>query len=259
MRKALLVSVLSVALPSRDAAQVPYARIARAERDSASWLTYSGNYSGHRYSSLAQVTTANVASLRAVWVYQAGSPGSLETTPLVADGVMYVTEAPSTVVALDVRTGLSLWSWSPQIGPDVRHIGFGRVNRGVALLDSSVYVGTLDAHLVALDARSGAVRWNVMVADNAASYSITLAPLAIDGRIIVGVSGAEAGIRGFVDAYDARSGKLIWRFHTVPAPGEPGSETWKDTTSWRWGGGSTWLTGSFDPALNLIYWRVGNP
>ena len=259
MRKVLLVAALGAAISVRAPAQVPYTRLAHAERDSASWLTYSGNFSAHRYSPLAQVTTANVASLRAVWVHQANSAGTMETTPIVADGVMYITEAPSSVVALDVRTGQELWRWTPQIRTDVRNIGFPRTNRGVAILDSTVFVGTLDAHLVALDARSGAVRWNVVVGDNGAGYAMTLAPLAIDGKVIVGISGAEAGIRGFVDAYDARSGKLVWRFYTVPAPGDPGSDTWKDTTSWRWGGGSTWLTGSYDPQLNLLYWGVGNP
>jgi alcohol dehydrogenase (cytochrome c) len=140
----------------------------------------------------------------------------------------------------------------------VRAIGFPKVNRGVALLGGSVYVGTLDAHLVALDAKAGVVRWDTVVADNALGYAITSAPLALDGKVVIGVSGGEAGIRGFLDAYDARTGDRLWRFHTIPGPGEPGHESWGGD-SWKTGGGPTWLTGSYDPALNTLYWGVGNP
>ena len=141
---------------------------------------------------------------------------------------------------------------------EVKTIGFPEINRGVAILDDTIVVGTLDAHLVALDAHSGAVRWDVHVADNALGFSITAAPLAIDGAVVVGVAGAEAGIRGFLDAYDIATGERVWRFWTVPAPGEPGSETWGGN-SWETGGGSTWLTGSYDPDLGLLYWGIGNP
>jgi len=258
MRHLLPAVMLACAAGSVNA-QVPFTRLLQADRDSADWLTYSGNYAAQRYSRLGQINTRNVASLKVAWVYQADGPGVMETTPLVVDGVMYVTEAPSTVVALDARTGRELWRWTPEMPANVGSIGGGPTNRGVAVLDSSVYVATLDAKLVALDARSGAVRWSATVADNRAGYFMTGAPLAIDGKIIVGISGAEAGIRGFVDAYDARRGARLWRFYTVPAPGEPGSQTWKDATSWGTGGGSTWVTGSYDPRLNLLYWGVGNP
>ena len=227
-------------------AQVPYARIRAADREPGSWLTYSGTYDGHRFSPLAEITPANVARLRPEWVYQVQEPGPIEATPLVADGVMYLTEARSRVAALDLRTGRTLWRYEPSIPKDVRLIGFGPTNRGVALLDDRVYVGTLDAHLVALDAASGAVRWNVVVADNALGYAITSAPLAIDGRIVIGVSGGEAGIRGFIDAYDAKTGARAWRFQTVPGPGEPGHETWAGD-SWKTGGAPTWLSGSLRP------------
>jgi len=239
-------------------AQVPYSRIVTAADEPASWLTYSGTYDGHRFSPLAEITPANVARLRPAWVYQAQESGIVEVTPLVADGVMYVTEPRSQVVALDLRTGRTLWRYDPQVPKTVRAIGYFPVNRGVALLDDRVYVGTLDARLVALDAASGAVRWEVTVADNALAYGITAAPVAVDGKIIIGVSGAEAGIRGFLDAYDARTGVRLWRFHTVPGPGEPGHDTWAGD-SWKTGGGSTWLSGSYDPELNLLYWGVGNP
>jgi alcohol dehydrogenase (cytochrome c) len=239
-------------------AEVPYERIAAAGNEPNSWLTYSGTYSSHRYSKLAEITADNVSQLRVAWVYQVRRPGLVEATPLVADGVMYITEPPSTVTALDLRSGRPLWSWSPKMPRDVRHIGFPAVNRGIAILDDMVYVGTLDAHLVALDAKSGLVRWDVVVADNKTAHSITHAPLALDGKIIVGISGGEAGIRGFLAAYHAKSGERLWRFWTIPGPGEPGHDTWGGD-SWKTGAGATWLTGSYDPHLNLLYWGVGNP
>ncbi|MBP7775698.1 MAG: PQQ-dependent dehydrogenase, methanol/ethanol family [Acidobacteria bacterium] len=239
-------------------AQVPYARLASAEREPASWLTYSGTYDGHRFSPLAEITPENVARLRPAWVYQVVEPGLVEMTPIVADGVMYVTESRSQVAALDLRTGRTLWRYDPQIPKAVRAIGYAPVNRGVAVLNDRVYVGTLNAHLVALDAASGAVRWDVQVADNALAYGITSAPLAVDGKIIIGVSGGEAGIRGFLDAYDAATGARLWRFYTVPGPGEPGHDSWGGD-SWKTGGAPTWLSGSYDPELNLLYWGVGNP
>jgi alcohol dehydrogenase (cytochrome c) len=257
----LLSLVLSptLLLPSTLLAQVPYERIAHARQDTANWLTYSGSYAAQRYSPLGQITPGNIERLRVTWTYQVGGGSLIETTPLVADGIMYLTEPPSTVTALDARTGERIWRWSPTLPDTITNIGFPRVNRGVALLDSTVFVGTLDAHLVALDAATGAVRWDVQAADNARGYSLTLAPLAIDGKVIVGVSGGEAGIRGFIDAYDAATGTRLWRFYTVPGPGQPGAETWGGAGSWQTGGGSTWVTGAFDPQLDLLYWGVGNP
>ncbi len=238
--------------------QVPYQRILDAESDPANWLTYAGNYASHRHSSLDQINRQSVTRLKTAWVYQIRHAGIIETSPLVNDGVMYLTEPPSTVTALDVHTGRPLWTWSPEIPRDVVVIGSPPVNRGVALLDDMVFVGTIHGHLVALDSKTGIVRWDVIVEDNKKGYYLTLAPLALEGRIIVGVSGAEAGIRGFVDAYDPKTGQKLWRTFTVPQPGEPGAETW-GKESWRTGGGSTWLTGSYDPELNLLYWMTGNP
>ncbi|MDE0433197.1 MAG: PQQ-dependent dehydrogenase, methanol/ethanol family [Bryobacterales bacterium] len=239
-------------------AQVPYERLRNADQEPGSWLTYSGAYHGQRFSKLDQISTGNVADLRAVWVYQVEGSGEIETTPLVADGVMYVTELEARVTALDVRTGRPLWTYQHAMPEGVLNIGFGRTNRGGALLDETFYFGTLDAHLVALDAKSGALRWKTKVAENKLGYSITAAPLAIDGKIIVGISGGEAGIRGFLDAYDAETGERAWRSHTIPAPGEPGNDTWGGD-SWKTGAGATWLTGSYDPELDLLYWGTGNP
>jgi alcohol dehydrogenase (cytochrome c) len=256
--RVMRLALVALLGPVTASAQVPNARIHAAAGEPGSWLTYSGTYDGHRFSPLDEITPANVGKLRPEWVYQVQEPGPIENTPLVADGVMYITEARSRVAALDLRTGRTLWRYEPAIPKDIRLIGFGPSNRGVALLDDRVYVGTLDAHLVALDAASGAVRWNIVVADNALGYAITSAPLAIDGKIVIGVSGGEAGIRGFVDAYDAKSGARAWRFQTVPGPGEPGHETWAGD-SWKTGGAPTWLSGAYDPELNLLYWGVGNP
>ncbi|HSF14267.1 MAG TPA: PQQ-dependent dehydrogenase, methanol/ethanol family [Vicinamibacteria bacterium] len=238
--------------------QVTYERLRNAEREPGHWLTYSGNYASHRFSSLDEIRRDNVARLRPTWIYQTQESGELETSPLVADGVMYFTEASGAVVALDVKTGRELWRWSRPLPKDLRTLGFPRTNRGLAILGETIYAGTLDARLVALDAVSGAVRWDANVADNELGYAITAAPLAIDGKIVMGVSGGEAGIRGFLDAYDAATGERIWRFHTVPGPGEPGNETWGGD-SWKTGGGATWLTGSYDPESDLLIWGTGNP
>lgn len=243
-------------------AEVAFERLTAAGTD-GNWLTYSGSYRSERFLPLDQINRENVAHLKAIWAYQMqptdfSGAGLQETTPLVVDGIMYLTESPSSVSALDARTGRLLWHWSPELDEEVLHIGFPKVNRGVAILGNTLYVGTLDARLFALDAATGAVRWETVVASNADGFSLTLAPLALDGRIIVGVSGAEAGVRAFVDAYDADTGERVWRTYTVPAPGEPGSESW-GADSWQTGGGSTWLTGSYDPDLDLLYWMTGNP
>ena len=239
-------------------AQVPYQRVAAADKTPSDWLTYSGNFQAQRFSALDQINTQNVSTLKPSWVYQMRNPGIVETTPIVADGVMYITEPPSTATALDARTGRPLWTYTPRIPKDVIIIGSPPVNRGVAILDNTVFLGTVNCHLIALDAKTGSVRWDTTVDDNKNGYYITAAPLAIDGKIIIGVSGAETGIRGFIDAYDPKTGKRLWRSWTVPAKGEKGSESWGGDSAER-GGGSTWVTGSFDPELNLIYWGTGNP
>lgn len=245
-------------LPSYPTGEVPFQRLAQADQTPEDWLTYSGNYYGQRHSRLDQLTADNVNQLKVHWVYQLQGRGLVETSPIVLDGIMYITEPPSTVTALDVRTGRRLWSYQPAMASNLVTWGFPAVNRGVAVLDDKVFVGTLDAHLVALDAKSGSERWKVKVAENATGHAITAAPLALDGKIIVGISGGEAGIRGFLDAYDAETGERLWRFWTIPGPGEPGHETWGGD-SWKTGAGPTWLTGSYDPDLNLLYWGIGNP
>jgi alcohol dehydrogenase (cytochrome c) len=238
-------------------AQVPAARIAGAAGEPGNWLTYSGNYNGHRHSALAQIDTKNVARLKPAWVYQSREAGKIETSPIVVDGAIYITEKPHIVTALDGRTGRPIWSYRRPAAENVPAC-CGAVNRGAAVLDDALYHLTFDAKLVALDLKSGKPRWEVVVADPKLGYSCTVAPLAVKDKIIVGISGGEFGIRGFLDAYDAKTGERAWRFWTIPGPGEPHHETW-ESDSWKSGGAPTWVTGSFDPELNLIYWGTGNP
>jgi len=254
-RAAFLLALLG--LGPAAVAQVPYERILRADSDPGNWLTYSGNYAAHRHTKLTQITPDNVARLKPIWVYQQADTSKWEVTPLVVDGIMYITERPNIVTALDTRTGRPLWNYRRPIPPDIS-ICCGTPNRGLAILGDAVYLCTFDSRLVCLDASTGLERWDVPVDDYKRGYSMTLAPLAVKDKIIVGVSGGEYGVRGFIDAYDARTGQHAWRFYTVPAPGEPGNETWSGD-SWKTGGAAAWLTGAFDPALNLVYWTTGNP
>src|SRR5437762_10689249 len=190
------ILVASVFSSSSALAQVPYDRLVKAGSEPANWLTYAGTYKSQRYTQLDQINKRNVAQLKPAWVYQLRAAGVFETSPLVVDGVMYMTEPPSTVTALDVRTGRPLWTWTPRIPDDVIVIGSPPVNRGCAVLDNMVYAGSIAGHLAALDAKTGALRWDVAVDENKLGYYLTLAALALDGEISEGVSGAEDGRRG---------------------------------------------------------------
>jgi alcohol dehydrogenase (cytochrome c) len=253
MRFLLAAVFLAVLLP----AQVPYQRIVNADQEPQNWLTYSRTYNGQRYSPLTELTSANVAGLKSIWTYQIFDIDHFEATPIAVDGVLYVSEPPDTVLALDARTGRRLWRYIREVPNDI-HVCCGRVNRGVAILDNTVYVGTLDAHLIALNATNGTVQWDTKVADYTGGYALTGAPLAIDGKVLIGIAGGEWGIRGFIDAYDSKTGKQLWRLWTIPGPGETGHQTWPGDT-WKTGGASAWVTGSYDPDLNLVYWGTGNP
>jgi alcohol dehydrogenase (cytochrome c) len=232
-------------------------RIRKARSEPSNWLTYWGDYGGQHYSPLNQITTANVRQLQAKWALQLPGDSVVESVPIVVNGVMYTTGPPGQVFALDAHTGRVLWKYERKQKVVNPYEG-NRVNRGVAVLDNRVFFGTLDAALIALDARSGALLWETQVADTMQGYSVTAAPLAVKNMVITGIAGGEYGIRGFIDAYDAATGKRLWRFHATPGPGEFGSDTWEGN-SWQRGGGATWLTGSYDPDLNLLYWGVGNP
>ena len=232
-------------------------RLVNSAAEPQNWLMYSGDYKSRRYSGLNQVHRKNASRLQMQWVYQLGALDRAETTPLVVDGVMYITEAPSNVVAVDAATGRPYWRYDHELADELV-ICCGRNNRGVAVHGDRIFMSTLDAHLVSLDSKTGNVLWDVQMADSKVGYSKTAAPLVIGNKVITGIAGGEYGIRGFVDAYDVKTGSLDWRFYTIPGPDNPDNQTWEGD-SWRTGGSASWMTGSYDPELNLIYWGTGNP
>ncbi len=232
-------------------------RLVNADAEPHNWLMYSGNYSAQRYSGLDQIHRHNVAALEVAWVHQLRVLDQAETTPLVVDGVMFITESPSTVIAVDAASGRPYWRYEHQL-PDELVICCGRNNRGVAVHGDTVLMSTLDAHVVALDAKTGSVLWETEVQEASAGYSKTAAPLVVGDKVFAGVAGGEYGIRGLIDAYNLHTGKREWRFNTTPGPDHPDNRSWSGE-SWRTGGAATWMTGSYDPELNLLYWGTGNP
>ena len=232
-------------------------RLLSASEEPENWLMYSGQYNSQRHSRLTAIDKSNVDQLEVKWVKQLETLADVETTPLVVDGVMYLTQSPSNVIALDAATGSQFWTYEHAL-PEKLALCCGRQNRGVAILGETLFLGTLDAKLIALDAKTGAVQWEAQSADPATGYSKTAAPLVIGDKVISGIAGGEYGIRGFLDAYDANTGELVWRFYTIPGEGEPHNDTWEDD-SWKTGGAPTWITGAYDPDLNLVYWGTGNP
>ena len=250
----LVWAVTSPPLVGQSYTPVTDARLTDPEPEN--WLSYRGNYAGWGYSPLAQVNTANVRDLVPVWTFSTGILNGHESPPLVNDGVMFVTTPENHLLALDASSGELLWRYRYPL-PQNR-VGLHNTNRGVALYGDKVYLATLDARVVALDAASGSVVWNEAVQENSAGYYMTIAPLAARGKIMVGVSGGELGIRGFVVALDSETGDEVWRTYTIPAPGEPGNDTWP-VDAWRTGGAPVWVPGHFDPELNLTYWGTGNP
>jgi alcohol dehydrogenase (cytochrome c) len=257
-----LISIAAVAALTALFAQGPpvnYERLLKADREPGNWLMYSNTYNGWRYSRLNQITAENVHRLRVKWLFQARHPEKFETTPLVVDGIMYLTRPENDIFALDAETGRTLWTYRHR-NPERTYNCCGRVNRGLAMLDHRLFMNTLDMHLVAVDARSGRLLWKTRMFDHtsAGGYAATGAPLAVKGKVIVGMAGGEHGVSGFLDAYDAATGKHLWRFHTIPQPGEPNFGTWAGD-SWKTGGASTWNNGSYDPDLNLVYWGTSNP
>ena len=239
---------------SRSYSPVTDARLESPE--ARNWLMYLREYSSWSYSPLNRINTRNVADLAPVWTMSTGTAEGHQAPPIVNDGVMFVTTPFNQVLAIDAKTGDLLWRYRHQMPADIR-MGHP-TNRGVALYGDNVYTATSDARVVALDAKTGKVVWNKAVENYNNGYYMTIAPLAARGRIMVGVSGGERGIRGFVVALDANTGEQIWKTYTVPAPGEPGNDTWPGD-SWRTGGAPVWVTGSFDPKLGLTYWGTGNP
>jgi alcohol dehydrogenase (cytochrome c) len=257
IRRAILPLLLAAAIPYALHGQVAPGRIVRAADEPNNWLTYSGGYFGQRHSALRQVDAANVKNLEIKWIFQANSLQSFSATPLVVDGIMYVTQAPNDVLAIDAVTGKVFWMYHYAASPG-RLCCRGQVNRGVAIHGDTLFMATVDAYLVALDAKNGRPIWKSKVGDAPNAYGMTLAPLVIKDKVLVGVAGAEFGIRGYIAAYEVATGKEAWRFYTIPGPGEPGHDTWKGD-SWQHGGGSVWTTGTYDAELNLTYWGIGNP
>ena len=251
----LLASLLIAA--SLPAADITNDKLLRAQSDPGAWLTYGRNYAGWRYSELAEINASNVAQLAPQWIFQTGVNGKNETTPLVFDQMMFVTGPENHAWALDLRTGRPVWHYYKPLPPGVS-ICCGKVNRGFAVLGQKLFKVNLEARLLALDYKTGNVLWETEIDSVKKGYSATVAPLVIKNMVLVGIAGAEYGVRGFIDAYDIDTGKRRWRFWTVPGPGEPGNDTWGGD-SWKYGGGSTWVTGTYDPELNLTYWGTGNP
>lgn len=249
--------------------------LVKAGSNDANWLLYGRTYDGHRYSPLKQVDTKNVSKLLPVWTFQTGVLDGFECTPLVIDGIMYVTTPWNHAYAIDAKTGGQLWHYQKSL-PENLALCCDAVNRGFAASGERLYMATLDAHLVCLDRNTGEEVWDTPITAPGAeggpevgdiykmAYSATLAPLVVKDKVIVGISGAEYGIRGFIDAYDLRTGKRLWRFYTVPSADDKSEhaqkalKTWEGNT-WLTGGGSAWVTGTYDPELNTLYWGIGNP
>jgi alcohol dehydrogenase (cytochrome c) len=252
-----LAAIAFLLAASATFAQVSYQQLLDAASQPQNWLTYSGSYKSQRYSTLSQITPDNAKNLEIKWIFQADSVQKMESTPLVVNGIMYVTQAPDDIVALDAKEGRVFWIYHYPVPADA-HLCCGLVNRGLAILGNTLFMGTVNGHLVAVDAKDGHLLWDTPLGDNRFGYGITEAPLVVKNEVIVAMAGAESGIRGFVAAFSAETGQQLWKFNTVPSPGEPGNDTWKGDT-WKRGGGSSWMTGSYDPELNLVFWGIGNP
>jgi alcohol dehydrogenase (cytochrome c) len=257
----LLSAAATAILPAQEVAPPPLVTLQEIAEglpaDGSRWLTFGGNYSNQRHSPLTQITPANVNRLVPQWTFQTATLGNFETTSLLRDNVLYVTGPQNVAWALDARTGRQIWRYRRELPPNLTAC-CGLVNRGFGVLGDKLFMVTLDAHLLALDMKTGGIVWDATLEDYKIGYASTIAPVVVKNKVIVGVAGGEFGIRGFIDAYDAQTGKRAWRFYTIPGPGEPGNDTWAGD-SWKIGGAGVWVTGAYDPDLNLLYYGVGNP
>ena len=253
----MLTAVVGLAAAQTPSGPITFERIQNSNREPQNWLTYSGNNMGQRYSLLTQITPQNAKDLEMAWLWQARSVEKFEATSIVVDGILYTVQAPNDVVALDAKTGRPIWTYQYRNLPEARNC-CGQVNRGLAILGETLFMGTLDAHIIALDAKSGDLLWKTKVADAKDRYAITHAPLVVKDKVIVGTAGGDGGAPGIIAAFDAKTGSEVWRFNTIPKPGEPGNETWSGD-SWKRGGAAVWNTGAYDPESNLTYWGTGNP
>jgi alcohol dehydrogenase (cytochrome c) len=255
--RALLLALPCLLAGAFARSEVSFERILNAEREPQNWLSYSGTLSNQRYSRLDEIDTRNVSDLELAWVWQSRSLEKFEATALVVDGILYTVQAPNDVVALDAATGRPFWTYHHEPAPEARTC-CGRVNRGVAILGDTLFMGTIDAHLLAIDAKSGELVWDTQVAEAAQNYSITMPPLVVRDKVLIGTAGGDFDTRGIIAAFDAKTGRELWRFRTIPGPGEPGNDTWAGD-SWKVGGAAVWNAGAFDPRTNLVYFGTGNP
>jgi alcohol dehydrogenase (cytochrome c) len=257
MKIAPLIAGIVLAVPVTSFAQSDR-ELARGSADTGSVLNYGMGYDLQRYSPLKQIDAKNVHRLVPVWNYSLDDNRSEESQPLVYKGVLYITTHGMTA-AVDVKTGTEIWKTKLEYPADVpRVVCCGIINRGAAIYDGKLFRTTLDANVIALDASTGKELWRQKAADYKVGFTMTMAPLVADGVVITGISGAEFGTRDFIDGWDPDSGKHLWRTYTIPEPNEPGGNTWSGDT-WKYGGGSTWITGSYDPELKTVYWGIGNP
>jgi alcohol dehydrogenase (cytochrome c) len=253
----LVLAGAGLAIAQTPSGPITFERIQNSNREPQNWLTYSGNNMGQRYSPLTQVTPQNVQDLELAWLWQARSVEKFEATSIALDGILYTVQAPNDIVALDAATGRPKWTFLYRNPPEARNC-CGQVNRGLAILGETLFMGTLDAHIVAVDAKSGTLLWKTKVAEASQRYAITHAPLVIKDKVLVGTAGGDGGAPGIIAAFDSKTGREVWRFHTIPEPGEPGNDTWSGD-SWKKGGAAVWNTGAYDPESNLTYWGTGNP
>ena len=256
----VIAAVVSVRGQNRIDTIAP-ADLAAGLENAERWITFSGDYTSQRHSPLTQITPSNVAQLKEQWVFDSGLPvgnRGTEATPLFFGGRLYLTGLAGHAWALDARTGQPSWTYRREYPSGMANC-CGAINRGFGVLGDTLYMGTIDARLIALNVKDGSVMWEAPVADGSKGYSVTMAPLVVKDKVIVGVSGSEFPTRGFIDAYNARTGNREWRFYTVPAPGEPGSNTWPSAEAMAKGGGGVWVAGSYDPDLNLVFYGTGNP
>jgi alcohol dehydrogenase (cytochrome c) len=254
----LVLSAIALSAQQQGPPQVTSQDLLNGLNDPEKWLTYHGTYDGQRHSPLTQITPANVAQLSAQWTFQTGVLGAFQATPVVIDGVIYITGFNNNAWAIDARSGRQIWRYRRDI-PDTMYLCCGAVNRGFAVLGDRLFMTTIDAHFLALDMKTGAVVYDVPLEDYKKGYSATVAPLVVKDKVILGIAGAEYGIRGFIEAFDAQTGKKIWRFNTVAGPEEFGGNTWPKTDAYTRGGGSIWVTGTYDPVENLVFFGTGNP
>ena len=257
--RVLILTILGAMLPTTAglAQDVTTDILENAQNYSDRWVTYGRNYGAWRYMPDDQINRETVANLRPVWIKQTGvTGGAFEVTALVNDGRMYLTTANSHLIVVDPLSGTELWRYDHEF--ENVDLCCGPHNRGVALYEDKVFWGTLDAHLLAFDAATGIQLWDAEVGDHRESFSVTGAPLVVKDMVLIGVGGGEFGIRGYIDAYDVNTGELRWRFYTTAGPEDPNNATWEGD-SWQTGGGPTWVTGTYDSELNLVFWGTGNP